>query len=73
MQGIHKTMVRFQKLTRNLFLTLHGHNVHRQPVLPPIFTGMYECFSIMFFNIARLDMLQKETTTFSLGHPVRRI
>ena len=29
-QGIHKRMVRFQKLTRNLFLTLHGHNVHRQ-------------------------------------------
>jgi hypothetical protein len=24
------TLVRFQKLTRNLFLTLHGHNVHRQ-------------------------------------------
>jgi len=23
-------MVRFQKLTRNLFLTLHGHDVHRQ-------------------------------------------
>jgi hypothetical protein len=23
-------MVQFQKLTRNLFLTLHGHNVHRQ-------------------------------------------
>jgi hypothetical protein len=23
-------MVRFQKLTRNLFLALHGHNVHRQ-------------------------------------------
>ena len=23
-------MVRFQNLTRNLFLTLHGHNVHRQ-------------------------------------------
>ena len=22
-------MVRFQKLTRNLFLTLHGHNVQR--------------------------------------------
>ena len=22
--------VSFQKLTRNLFLTLHGHNVHRQ-------------------------------------------
>jgi len=29
-QGIHKRMVRFQKLTRNLFLTLHGHNVHHQ-------------------------------------------
>ena len=29
-QGIHKRMVRFQNLTRNLFLTLHGHNVHRQ-------------------------------------------
>ena len=29
-QGIHKGVVWFQKLTRNLFLTLHGHNVHRQ-------------------------------------------
>ena len=29
-QGIHKRMARFQKLIRNLFLTLHGHNVHRQ-------------------------------------------
>jgi len=29
-QGIHKRMMRFQRLTRNLFLTLHGHNVHRQ-------------------------------------------
>ena len=29
-QGIHKRMVRFQKITRNLFLTLRGHNVHRQ-------------------------------------------
>jgi hypothetical protein len=29
-QGIHKRMVRFQKLTRNVFLTLHGHNLHRQ-------------------------------------------
>jgi calcineurin-like phosphoesterase family protein len=29
-QSIHKRMVRFQKLTRNLFLTLHGHNLHRQ-------------------------------------------
>jgi len=29
-QGIHKRMVRFQKLTRNLFLALHRHNVHCQ-------------------------------------------
>jgi hypothetical protein len=29
-QGIHKRIVRFQKLTRNLFVTLHWHNVHRQ-------------------------------------------
>ena len=29
-QGIHKRMVRFQKLTRNLFLTLHGLNLNRQ-------------------------------------------
>ena len=29
-QDIHKRMVWFQKLTRNLFLTLHEHNIHRQ-------------------------------------------
>ena len=29
-QGIHKRMVLFQKLIRNLFLNLRGHNVHRQ-------------------------------------------
>ena len=29
-QGTHKRMVRLQKLTRNLFLTLRCHNVHRQ-------------------------------------------
>ena len=29
-QGVYKRMVRFKKLTRNLFLILHGHNVHRQ-------------------------------------------
>jgi RsiW-degrading membrane proteinase PrsW (M82 family) len=28
--GCLKRMVRFQKLTRNLFLTLHGQNVHLQ-------------------------------------------
>ena len=29
-QCVYKWMVQFRKLTRNLFLTLHGHNVHRQ-------------------------------------------
>jgi hypothetical protein len=29
-QGAYKTMVQFQKLTRNLFLTLYGQNVHHQ-------------------------------------------
>jgi hypothetical protein len=27
---MHNRMVLFQRLTRNLLLTLHGHNVHRQ-------------------------------------------
>jgi hypothetical protein len=34
---------------------------------PAIFTGMY------VFNSAGSDVLQKETKTFCLGHPVRRI
>jgi hypothetical protein len=34
---------------------------------------VYECFSIVTFNSAGSDVLQQETTTFSLGHPVRRI
>ena len=40
---------------------------------PPIFTGMYECFSVVFFNSAGSDVLQKETTTLPLGHPVCQI
>jgi hypothetical protein len=27
-QGKHKRMVQFHKLLNNLFLTLHGHNIH---------------------------------------------
>ena len=65
-------MVRFQKLTRNLFLTLHGHNVHRQQRQLSKFL-MYQCFSIVFFNSAGSDVLQKETTTLPLGHPICRI
>jgi hypothetical protein len=40
---------------------------------PPIFTRTYECFSIVFFHSAGSDVLQMETTTFSLGHPAHRI
>ena len=44
-QGIHKRMVRFQKSTRNLFLTLHGHNVHRQQRQLSTFLMRYQQFA----------------------------
>ena len=44
-QGIHKRMVRFQKLTRNVFLTLHGHNVHRQQRQLSKFLMRYQQFA----------------------------
>ena len=44
-QGIHNRMVRFQKLTRNLFLTLHGHNVHRQQRQLSKFLMRYQQFA----------------------------
>ena len=44
-QGIHKRMVRFQKLTRNLFLTLHGQNVHRQQRQLSKFLMRYQQFA----------------------------
>ena len=44
-QGIHKKMVRFQKLRRNLFLTLHGHNLHRQQQQLSKFLIRYQQFA----------------------------
>ena len=44
-QGMLKRMVQFQKLTRNLFLTLHGHNVHRQQRQLSKFLMRYQQFS----------------------------
>ena len=44
-QGIHKRTVRFQKLTRNLFLTLHGHNVHHQQQKLSKFLMRYQQFA----------------------------
>ena len=38
-------MVRFQKLTRNLFLTLHGHNLHRQQQQISKFLMRYQQFA----------------------------
>jgi len=44
-QGIHKRMVRFQKLTRNSFLTLHGQNLHRQQRQLSKFLMRYQQFA----------------------------
>jgi len=44
-QGIHKRIVRFQKLTRNLFLTLHSHNLHRQQQQLFMFLIRYQEFA----------------------------
>ena len=44
-QGIHKRMLRFQKLTRNLFPTLHGHNIHRQQRQLSKFLVRYQQFA----------------------------
>ena len=44
-QGVYKRMVRFQKVTRNLFLTLHGHNLHRQQRKMSKFLMRYQQFA----------------------------
>ena len=44
-QGVYKRMVRFQKLTRNLFLALHGQNVHRQQRQLSKFLMRYQQFA----------------------------
>jgi hypothetical protein len=44
-QGVHKGMVQFQNLTINLFLNLHGHNVHNQHRQLSKFLVLYEQFA----------------------------
>jgi len=44
-QCIHNRMVRFQKLTRNLFLNSHGHNVHRHQQQLSKFLIRYQQFA----------------------------
>jgi len=45
LQGIHKRMVRIQKLTRNLFLILHGLKVHHQQQQLSKFLMCYQQFA----------------------------
>ena len=44
-QGMHKRTLRFQKITIMLFLTLHGHNVHRQQLQISKFLMRYQQFA----------------------------
>jgi len=44
-QGIHKRMIWFQKLTRNVFLTLYGHKVHCQQQQLSKFLMRYQQFA----------------------------
>ena len=44
-QCVYKWMVQFQKLTRNLFLTLHGHNARRQQRQLSKFLMRYQQFA----------------------------
>ena len=46
-QGVYKRMVRFQKLTGTLFLTLHGQNVHRQQRQLSKFLMRYQQFAFL--------------------------
>ena len=45
MQCVYKWMVHFQKLPRNLFLTLHGHNLQRQQRQLSKFLMRYQQFA----------------------------
>jgi hypothetical protein len=44
-QCVHKRMVQFKKLTRNLFFTLYGQNVHRQQRQLSKFLMCYQQFA----------------------------
>jgi hypothetical protein len=44
-QSIHKRMARFKKLLKNLFLTLHGHNIHCQQRKLSKFLMRYQQFA----------------------------
>ena len=54
-QVIHKRMMWFQKLTRNLFLTLHGHNIHSQQQQLSKFLMRYQNFASHAYCGARFQ------------------
>ena len=59
-QYVYKWMLQFQKLTRNLFLTLHGHNVHRQQ-------RQLSKFLMRYQQLARSCLLRGRGVSFQDG------
>jgi hypothetical protein len=68
--------VQFQKLTRNLFLTLHGHNVHRQQRQLSKFLVCYQQFAFRAYYGAAVPVSkmasQQEKAFRVLGFEVSR-
>jgi hypothetical protein len=58
-QGVYKRMMRFQKFIKRL------HSATGRCPPPPIFTGNYESYTIMFSKSAGSDVLQMGTTTYT--------
>jgi hypothetical protein len=65
-------MVQFQKLTRNVFLNLHGHNVHRQQRQLSKFLLRYQqfashayCGAILSMALTHLSLVSLELLTES--------
>ena len=59
-QDTHNRMVQFQKLTRNVFLTLHGHNVHRQQRQMSKFLMRYQQFDSHAYCGAKMASQQEK-------------
>ena len=63
-QGIRKRMGRFQKLTKNLFLALHGHNVHRQQRQLSKFLMRYQQFASHAYSGPLSKMAPQQENAF---------
>jgi hypothetical protein len=55
-------MVRFQKLITNLFLTLHGHNIHRQQRQLSNFLMCYQQFASHAYCMLRFEVSRSVIT-----------